>query len=60
MNKTKKFEEFIKNEKDKIIENKSIDSNKYLWFSSKEELKKALETVGLDLTKNQSKRIDLI
>lgn len=63
--KTKKFKEFanmevgldlVKNES-KI---KTIDLTKYNESRSPEELKKAAETIGLDLTKNLSKRIDLI
>lgn len=67
--KTKKFKEFIanmevgldlvKNENN----NQTIDLTKYTEIyesKSPEELKKAAETIGLDLTKNLSKRIDVI
>ena len=64
--KTKKFKEFmevgldlVKNETEiKIIDiskHKGINESK-----SPDELKKSAETIGLDLTKNLSKRIDLI
>lgn len=66
--KTKKFKEFVnmevgldlvKNETDII----TIDLSKYKGINESkrtEELKKAAETIGLDLTKNLSKGIDLI
>ena len=66
--KTKKFKEFVnmevgldlvKNENDII----TIDLSKYKGINESkrtEELKKAAEKIGLDLTKNLSKRIDLI
>jgi hypothetical protein len=67
--KTKKFKDFVanmevgldlvKNEND----NQSINLTKYTEIyesKSPEELKKAAETIGLDLTKNLSKRIDVI
>jgi hypothetical protein len=67
--KTKKFKDFIanmevgldlvKNENN----NQTIDLTKYTEIyesKSPEELKKAAETIGLDLTKNLSKRIDVI
>jgi hypothetical protein len=59
--KTKKFKDFIDNTEisldlDKNENNsQTINENK-----SAEELKKAAETIGLDLTKNLSKRIDVI
>jgi hypothetical protein len=59
--KTKKFKDFIDNmeislDLDKNENNsQTINENK-----STEELKKAAETIGLDLTKNLSKRIDVI
>jgi len=68
--KTKKFKDFVSNMKVGLDltknENKSetIDLTKYTEIyesKSPEELKKAAETIGgLDLTKNLSKRIDLI
>ena len=62
----KKFKEFInmeigldltKNEEQKVdsIKYKEIKESK-----STDELKKAAETIGLNLTKNLSKRIDVI
>jgi hypothetical protein len=67
--KTKKFKDFIanmevgldlvKNENN----NQTIDLTKYTEIyesKSPEELKKAAETIGLDLTKNLSNRIDVI
>jgi hypothetical protein len=60
--KTKKFKEFVMevgldltNQTKKQIIDKVINESK-----SQEELKKAAETIGLDLTKNLSNRIDLI
>jgi hypothetical protein len=67
--KTKKFKDFVSNMEVGLDltknENKSetIDLTKYTEIyksKSPEELKKAAETIGLDLTKNLSKRIDLI
>ena len=66
--KTKKFNEFVNMKVGLDLVNydeqhqvKTIDLSKYNNKSkSAEELKKAAETVGLDLTKNLSKRIDLI
>jgi F420-0:gamma-glutamyl ligase-like protein len=66
--KTKKFKDFVSMEVGLDLtknENKSetIDLTKYTEIyksKSPEELKKAAETIGLDLTKNLSKRIDLI
>ena len=66
--KTKKFKDFVSMEVGLDLtknENKSetIDLTKYTEIyksKSTEELKKAAETIGLDLTKNLSKRIDLI
>ena len=65
--KTRKFKEFVnmevgldllKNENEiKTINSKYQGINE---SKSPEELKKAAETIGLDLTKNLSKRIDLI
>jgi hypothetical protein len=67
--KTKKYKDFIanmevgldlvKNENN----NQTIDLTKYTEIyesKSPEELKKAAETIGLDLTKNLSNRIDVI
>lgn len=66
--KTKKFKDFVanmevgldlvKNENN----NQSINLTNTEIYESKspEELKKAAETIGLDLTKNLSKRIDVI
>jgi hypothetical protein len=53
--KTKKFKEFVMEETKTRIINKVINESK-----SPEELKKAAETIGLDLTKNLSNRIDLM
>ena len=60
--KTKNFKEFVMevgldltNETKTQIIDKVINENK-----SPEELKRAAETIGLDLTKNLSNRIDLI
>jgi hypothetical protein len=67
--KTKKFKEFVNMEigldlvKENEIKNNIIDLNKYKGINESknpEDLKKAAETIGLDLTKNLSKRIDLI
>ncbi len=68
--KTKKFKEFVDMEVgldlvnyNKQHEVKTIDLTKYKGINenkSPEELKKAAETIGLDLTKNLPKRIDLI
>jgi len=68
--KTKKFKEFVNMEVGLDLvnyneqhETKTIDLTKYKGINeskSPEELKKAAETIGLDLTKNLSKRIDLI
>jgi hypothetical protein len=64
---TKKFKEFIDMEVGLDTKNETkvrkIDLTKYKGINeskSPEELKKAAETIGLDLTKNLSKRIDLI
>lgn len=65
---TKKFKEFVNMEVGlDLVKNeteiKTIDLTKYKGINeskSPEELKKAAETIGLDLTKNLSKRIDLI
>lgn len=65
---TKKFKEFVNMEVGLDLvksetEIKTIDLTKYKGINeskSPEELKKAAETIGLDLTKNPSKRIDLI
>jgi hypothetical protein len=66
--KTKRFEEFVNMEVGlDLVKNeteiKTIDLTKHKGINeskSIEELKKAAETIGLDLTKNLSKRIDLI
>lgn len=62
--KTKKFKEFINIEVGINIVNDKVEiKNNYKDISeskSSEELKKAAEIIGLDLTKNLSKRIDLI
>ena len=67
--KTKKYKDFVSNMEVGLDltknENKSetIDLTKYTEIyesKSPEELKKAAETIGLDLTKNLSKRIDVI
>jgi hypothetical protein len=67
--KTKKFKDFISNMEfglDLVKNentNQTIDLTKYTEIyesKSPEELKKAAETIGLDLTKNLSKRIDVI
>jgi hypothetical protein len=67
--KTEKFKEFIANMEvglDLVKNentNQTIDLTKYTEIyesKSPEELKKAAETIGLDLTKNLSKRIDVI
>jgi hypothetical protein len=66
--KTKKFIEFVNMEVGLDLvkpetEIKYIDITKYKGVNESkntEELKKAAETIGLDLTKNLSKRIDLI
>jgi hypothetical protein len=67
--KTKKFKDFIANMEvglDLVKNentNQTIDLTKYTEIyesKSPEELKKAAETIGLDLTKNLSKRIDVI
>ena len=66
--KTKKFKEFTNMEVGLDLvksesEIRTIDITKYKGIyesKSPEELKKAAETIGLDLTKNLSKRIDLI
>lgn len=64
MKKTKRFEEFVKmeigldltNSKDKSTTN-TLDINE---SNNLDGLKKAAQIMGLDLTKNLSKRIDLI
>jgi hypothetical protein len=66
--KTKKFKEFVNTEVGlDLVKNETeiitIDLSKYKGINeskSPEELKKAAETIGLDLTKKISKRIDLI
>jgi hypothetical protein len=64
--KTKKFKEFMKVGLDLVKNentNQTIDLTKYTEIyksKSPEELKRAAETIGLDLTKNLSKKIDVI
>lgn len=64
--KTRRFKEFVKMEVGLDLlknENEIQNISKYQGINeskSQEELKKAAETIGLDLTKNLSKRIDLI
>lgn len=62
--KTKKFKEFINMEVGlDLVKNENKIETKYKGINeskSPEELKKAAENIGLDLTKNLSKRIDLI
>jgi hypothetical protein len=67
--KTKKFKDFIYNIEvgldltNNLNKSETIELSKYteIYESiNSEELKKAAETIGLDLTKNLSKRIDLI
>jgi hypothetical protein len=67
--KTKKFKDFIANMEVGLDlvksenNNQTIDLTKYTEIyesKSPEELKKAAETIGLDLTKNLSNRIDVI
>jgi hypothetical protein len=67
--KTKKFKDFISNMgvgldlTNNLNKSENIELSKYTEIYESinpEELKKAAETIGLDLTKNLSKRIDLI
>ena len=59
--KTKKFNEFFKKETDFNSENTLDKVTKIInEEQTSEELKKSAEKIGLDLTKNLSKRIDLI
>lgn len=62
--KTRKFKEFVNMEVGlDLLKNENEINSKYQGINeskSPEELKKAAETIGLDLTKNLSKRIDLI
>lgn len=59
--KTKKFNEFFKKETDSNSEKRSDKVTKIInEEQTSEELKKSAEKIGLDLTKNLSKRIDLI
>jgi hypothetical protein len=66
--KTKKFKNFINMEigldlienEDGIKINNLTEYKEINESKSQEELKKVAETIGLDLTKNLSKRIDII
>ena len=62
MKKTKKFDEFSKNLEVGLDISKNTQNNEVKLESNEsiDDLKKAAQTIGIDLTKNLSKRIDLI